>query len=317
MNATTTKTLTTDCETVSQFIGKAGETVNLNDRWVTIVKVKETHWWEDEDGISGTGYPPRGSGDISGDIISNWTEYETFYRSATEAEIEKGKEAIRLGEIEKQREAAIREAAIQEQQAWEKDLAALVSKRDDLIRGLTEVKNLPAMAAYRKIQAGELYEPNRGFSSLVVLSYWLKEEEIVAVSWGNPEAGLTYWANAEIVAASNNIHRVAQWWRPGTYLPDSYPGPGVPREDLTLEELAQVEVWEKEKWLADQKKMLLTWENEIKFNFPGGSVKFDTSTAKFILSLPKKFHGKALIRLSRLNEISTRYGRTVFEFEIR
>lgn len=41
-------------------------------------------------------------------------------------------------------------------------------------------------------------------------------------------------------AEKTRLHRVYQWWRPGAYKADSYPGPGVPVDELTDAEREEV-----------------------------------------------------------------------------
>lgn len=64
------------------------------------------------------------------------------------------------------------------------------------------------------------------------------------VSWIGDMDGC-YWLVPVTVkesaeAEKARLHRVYQWWRPKGYGPDSYPGPGVPEDQLTEEERAEV-----------------------------------------------------------------------------
>ena len=64
------------------------------------------------------------------------------------------------------------------------------------------------------------------------------------VSWIGDMDGC-YWlvpatVKEDAEAEKARLHRVYQWWRPKGYGPDSYPGPGVPEDQLTEEERAEV-----------------------------------------------------------------------------
>lgn len=64
------------------------------------------------------------------------------------------------------------------------------------------------------------------------------------VSWIGDMDGC-YWlvpatVKEDAEAEKARLHRVYQWWRPNGYGPDSYPGPGIPEDQLTEEERAEV-----------------------------------------------------------------------------
>lgn len=65
------------------------------------------------------------------------------------------------------------------------------------------------------------------------------------VSWIGDMDGSYWLLPAEVAidaeAEEARLHRVYKWWRPKNYGADSYPGPGVPREELTEEERAEVD----------------------------------------------------------------------------
>jgi hypothetical protein len=78
------------------------------------------------------------------------------------------------------------------------------------------------------------------------------------VSWIGDMDGHYYLlpptAAADAEAEKARLHRVYQWWRPGGYKADSYPGPGVPEADLTPAERAEVETRRAEKYAAYEAK---------------------------------------------------------------
>jgi hypothetical protein len=80
------------------------------------------------------------------------------------------------------------------------------------------------------------------------------------VDWIGDSDGCYYLVPPSVRDAAEaedaRLHRVYQWWRPGNYGPDSYPGPGIPESELTNEERAEVA----KRWAEKRARIEADWE---------------------------------------------------------
>lgn len=222
-----------------------------NGQWLTVLSSKA--WWCDE---------PLSFGKFDGE---DGYLYDLTCRPATDEEITKA-EADQKALREKQSaERAEKIAKAQaEQSRYESELNALVAERDALINeyGLKEIRDVPSIQG--EITENSVTPPGRGFSFTRFLRVTRDTAgNVILVSWWNEAAGGIYWGTPELAKRGERVQRISQWWREGAYHAKDYPGPGIPREELDANELAEVERLEALKYEACVKQQRLhVWNLE-------------------------------------------------------
>lgn len=263
-------------------------------QWLTVLESKE--WWCDE---------PLSFGKLDGQdgYLYNWV-----CRSATPAEILKAK-----ANQEQQLKVKTEEHNKQKQNAEKLDLeyrsklTELIQQKDRLVTNLIQTNKSPILKPFNLIQevVGSICPEGRGVSHEIELRKWVDDKGvIVAVSYGEPcgDMGVSYWVSEEIKEASDSQYRVSQWWKPGIYNADSYPGPGVAVEDLTREELNQVQVYEAAKRAELIRLQIVGWKSWIEWG-RGGSVELENNIV--IVTVPKSVLTEAQAEAKKLDSLNT------------
>jgi hypothetical protein len=228
------------------YAAEAGHVFKEGNKWLTVISSRG--WWCDE---------PLSFGKLDGEdgYIYDWT-----CREATPAEIASADTKQKAAKAKEDAERATRIAKNQAEKAeYEARAQAFFAKRDSLIEthGLIETKSVPTLDG--TVEESAITPPGKGFSWTVFLRVTRDTDgNVLCVSQSNEETGTSYWATPEIAEKGNSVKRISQWWREKGYGVDSYPGPGIPREELTAPELSEVERLETLKFEACVKSQLRT-----------------------------------------------------------
>lgn len=232
-----------------------GDTVQHDGHWFSVENC--VSWWCDE---------PLSFGKMDGadGYLYDWT-----VRPATEEEIMHAQAVAQAADEKANQERRQKAEEYRAQRtAYETKLAQLRDQFQSLSKGLTKLSNTPNLANYQHEEIGSVAEPGFGASHVIELTRWIDGTgKTVAVSWGEPcgDMGLDYWGNETVRNAGDAQFRVSQWWKQPGYGDDSYPGPGVPREELTTAELAQVEKYEAAKRAELIRRQVLDWKGQLRW----------------------------------------------------
>lgn len=258
-----------------EYAAEPGYVFPDNGRWLTVIS-SSGFYTED----------PLSFGKMDGEdgYIYDWKCRDA---TATEIAIAEGKQ-----QAAKQKDDLDRAARIAKNQAekaeYEANRSTLIDLRDKLIadNGLVKVKSVPSVEGSKHEDLGSSTPAGKGFSWTWFLSATRDSEgNLLYVSWSNEEAGTTYWGTEEIKRAGESVERVCQYWREGVYHNEDYPGPSIPREELTADELREVERLETQKYEACIAKQGWSWQNWINRNTSNGSVQ--PSRTRLLVSVPK------------------------------
>lgn len=168
-------------------------------------------------------------------------------------------------------QAAKRDAKAKAISEWKARLASLRSQMDGLIaeHGLQEADSRPTFPeGTTKEEIGGASEPDRGPSGQDYLTKYVGPDgEVLGVSFG-PAVDMPprFWVSEGAKRHDDSHRRVHQWWNPKQYGPESYPGPGVPRGDLTPDELRQVEGYESAKREFRKSQQVSGWGLNVQYH---------------------------------------------------
>lgn len=258
-----------------EYAAEPGHVFKEGNKWLTVIS---SHgWWCDE---------PLSFGKMDGDdgYIYDWK-----CREATPEEIATADSAQKAAKAKEDTERAARAAKNQAEKAeYEQKREALVALRDQLIadNGLVKVESVPSVEGSKHEDLGSITPPGKGFS----WTWFLRgvrdaQGNLLYVCWSNEEAGATYWGTEEIKRAGQSVQRVSQWWLEEGYGAESYPGPGVPRKELSKEEIVEVERLETAKYEECVRRQSRSWQGWINSNTSNGTVT--PNGVKLFVSVPK------------------------------
>lgn len=277
-----------------EYPADAGDVIEHEGRYFVVLS--GARWWCED---------PLSYGVMSG---KDCYLYNLTCRPATDEEAQA--EITRREEIDAKEAAeknAKRTAWQAEQDDYKAKLANLRGQWEALIVGLEKADKSPSLSAYTAERVGSVCEPGRGASFVLELTKYTKATgEVVAVAYGEPcgDMGMSYWVTEDINRAADDRFRTVKWtwWYPQTHGADSYPGPGVPVEELTPEELEIVEGYYAAQRVALIEKQAHSWRAWIKYDGPGGEV--EVKDDEIVVTVPPSVMAKAKANLSRWNDLN-------------
>lgn len=166
-------------------------------------------------------------------------------------------ESVRIASEEAEL-AARRDAAEADGHDYRERMAAMKATHSGLIAGLVpaDSANLSVLHGLALEVVGRACEPGRGCTGVTELSVYRDASGATrAVTFGCPyDLGPSYWIDPALAVESADKTRVWGWWNPEGYHADSYPGPGVAREELTPAERSEVDRLEAARMAAIREK---------------------------------------------------------------
>ncbi len=191
-------------------------------------------WWQ---------AAPDDGGDVLGRAEAGYRVTHADEKVCAEVRAERAR-------VHQEKVLAAKERAQAEREAFDADLATLRAEVDRLVaaHGLVPVPSEACTSPF--VVGGDVatvlldrtvYPKEGGFSRGVCGHVAIHAKDEVIASYGTNEGVPHVWASPALIERGQKNFRVAQWWAEGPYKIDSYPGPGVPKEALSPEELATVQ----------------------------------------------------------------------------